>query len=342
MLIQETAEFHKVNNPGIAEALSEPLATLRILKRRIMLAEERFVLALVGWTNVGKSTLLNALLGYDLAPRRNGPCTAVPIEFESIKSEKPFSFKTHRYHSIKVPTHNCSSPDELRTKLDALANDAGAQSGSAIRKIVVQVPADILSERLVIADTPGFGAAQLGGAAGTHDETLRKYIVEAAAQVLWVVLAEQGIGESELTFFNDFLCNNCEDIVVTGSDGWPAEDRQRFQSRYEHAFKGRPPAFHFVSGLEGWHARQAGDDQALDAAGIKLLDRRLRSVAGLDYEGTVLALARDASDYLTGFRDDRRRPLRERWRPDSFGRWASNVPVTNPLKAPVSQILASP
>ena len=49
------------------------------------LGSARYVLSMVGLTNVGKSTLAQALLGHPVAPRRNGPATSVPVEYEHTR-----------------------------------------------------------------------------------------------------------------------------------------------------------------------------------------------------------------------------------------------------------------
>src|SRR5436189_273593 len=79
MLVQETADYH--HDEGIRIVMDEALRVLIKTRCKLRRSAHHHVVAVVGLSNVGKSTLLNALLGSDLAPHRNRPCTAAPIEF---------------------------------------------------------------------------------------------------------------------------------------------------------------------------------------------------------------------------------------------------------------------
>src|SRR5687767_1013787 len=79
LLLAESTEYQ--SQEAVRRLLKLAARTVQRIRRRMQLARHRYSVAVVGLGNVGKSTLLNALLGADLAPRRNGPCTAAPIEF---------------------------------------------------------------------------------------------------------------------------------------------------------------------------------------------------------------------------------------------------------------------
>ena len=83
MLVAESAEFQC--HQDIKRILSEAKEILVAVRHRLRVAKDRYVVGVVGLSNVGKSTLLNALLGSELAPRRNGPCTAGPLSLLMAK-----------------------------------------------------------------------------------------------------------------------------------------------------------------------------------------------------------------------------------------------------------------
>ena len=116
------------------------------------------------------------------------------------------------------------------------------------------MPVPLLLGGLVLADTPGFGAAQVGQAQGSHDLVVRQYLQDDVSQVFWIVLAEQGIGRREKLFYDESFAELCDDVVVTGCEDWSTKDRDRFRRRFSDCFQRRLPVFHFASGIKGLEA----------------------------------------------------------------------------------------
>ena len=228
-------------------------------------------------------------------------------------------------------------------RLSQLADDSGAEASRRIRKVEVRIAHPLLQNGLVIADTPGFGAAQDEAAAGSHEDALKQYLQREVSQVFWVVLAEQFIGSREKQFHGKFFAEMCDDIVVTGCEDWEQNDRERFRRRYAEALGQRLPRFHFVSGLRGLKARNAADAAGLEAAGITLLESRIRELADpvgrtASLRQTLCELAHDLSFWLREYRDERGSSLSRWWRPDSWDRWKYNVPPSD-LKETLTQAL---
>lgn len=278
----------------------------------------------MGQANVGKSTLLAALLGEDLSPRRNGPCTAAPIEFSWGPD---YRIEAHYRRTFQRPVWSCLNAADVLRHLVRLADEAECEARERPARIRVQVPLSLLETGLVIADTPGFGAAQSEpGCEGTHEESLRRYLVTEVSQVLWVVLAEAGIGKREQLFHEEFLAAVCDDVVVTGCDDWSEGDQQRFRRRFSPTLGLQSPEFHFVSGRQALRARLVHDNVGLEAAGIPDLERRIRDMANTDARIQALTrrmtvLCQNLGAWFNDYRDARREPLRTWWRPDSWSRW---------------------
>jgi GTP-binding protein EngB required for normal cell division len=325
MLLSESAEFHR--EAEVKAVFREAIGIAIVVRRRLELSRERFVVGIVGQTNVGKSTLMEALLGKEIVPRRNGPCTAAPVEF-SWASE--FRIQAEYIPSFQRRSWNGMDASEIRQLLGQLVDESQNETiGQADwpSRVRVQLPLPLLETGLVIADTPGFGAAQVDiQRAGTHDEVLQTYLQNEVSQVFWVVLGEQGILKRERDFYEQFLSQICDDLVVTGCDDWSQQDQQRFRSRFSSQLGFRVPRFHFVSGLQGTLARSNQDAQQLEAAGIAQLENRIRSLADPQcrqqvLKDSLLQLAENLGEWLFNFRDVRRRTLDLWWRPDSWLRW---------------------
>jgi len=338
MLFHESGDFHE--DPLVQTVMREAGRAAAAVRRRLRLIGDRYIVAVVGLTNVGKSTLLNALLGSNLAPRRNGPCTAAPIEFMHGEALK---VTLCRRESTRRRVWQCDNAEEVHQVLASIADDSGDQASRSVRKVLVECPTPLLRDGLVIADTPGFGAAQASEATGSHENALKQYLKDEVSQVFWVVLADQGIGKRERVFHDQFFGDICDDIVVTGCEDWDTRDRDRFRRRFADAFESRMPRFHFVSGLQGLRARQASDPAGLEAAGITLLESRIGQLS--DSEGrlaatreTLLQLAVDLREWLTEYRDGQRDHLDGWWRPDSWSRWSACL-RGHPIKEQLSQSL---
>ncbi|MBN2579384.1 MAG: dynamin family protein [Pirellulales bacterium] len=331
MLVYESAEYHSLGE--VRSVLQEASRILIAARRRLKIVADRYVVGVVGLTNVGKSTLLNALMGAELAPRRNGPCTAAPIEL--VYGEK-LRVTVYYRNSLTRPSWSCENIEAVHQRLALMSDEEGEVAGREVRKVSVEASLPLLGNGLVIADTPGFGAAQAGEADGAHEAALKGYLKDEVSQVFWVVLADQGIGKREKSFCDTFFAEICDDVVVTGSEDWESRDRERFRRRYADVFSGRRPQFHFVSGLKGAEARRAQDAESLEKAGIPMLEARIRELVNpagrlAAVKEGIIRLAEDLHYWLKQFRDNQQRPLSTWWRPDSWSRWRACQPK-NPLK----------
>jgi GTP-binding protein EngB required for normal cell division len=313
---------------------------LNEIRRRVKAASKRYVVAVVGLTNVGKSTLLNALFGVDLAPRRNGPCTAAPIEFVYGDS---YQVNVEHYNSFTHPHFPCATVEAVHERLTALADDSGAERSKSIKRVEVTAPLEILKYGLVIADTPGFGAAQIEGAEGSHEDALKKYLIDKVSQVFWVVLGEQGIGKREMEFRDAMFAQICGDVIVTRCDDWDDKDKSRFRQRFAQLFN-RIPQFHFTSGKLGIKAQKENDIKLLEQAGIPAIHERISALGNKEgrlqtIQDSILGLCEDLilwwKDYI-----NENRYLQPLWNPIALNNWKEFTENTaQPLTQKITDII---
>lgn len=340
ILLGESAAYHRQND-ALTAMFQDAMQNVMLLRQASEAIARRYIIGLVGASNVGKSTLLNAIFGGEITPRRNGPCTEAPIEFEyGEKYQVHVNFR----QQLKRPSWQCDSIEDVHNRLNALACDADSGAGQLIDRLVVRIPHPILSQEMIISDTPGFGAAQRGSADDRHEQTLKKYLHKSISKVFWVVLADQGIMDREKKFHDDFFADICNDIIVTGSEDWDEKDRSRFRKRYQKILSKPLLRFHFVSGKLGMKARQTADTELLEQSGIPLIERlfaelgnpkeRIQSLCH-----SLVTLCEDIHYWVEEYERDQGRKLACVWRLDSFYRWKYFC-KTDPLKQQMDAILS--
>lgn len=306
MFLQESAHYQSdLRFKDVLAAAREPVAAIR---HRLERAVTHYTVAVVGLTNVGKSTLLNALLGDRLAPERNGPCTALPIEFAygetiQVTAESEAGFRPRRSGPLRMT--------EVREILETFVNNASADGSNRVCRIVVHLPHALLQYGLALVDTPGFGAPQENGAPHPHECVLLGYLKQQVSQVFWVTLGEQGIGRREADFHQEHLAAVCDDVVVTGCEDWDEQDRRRYKRRFASLFEHRIPQFHFVSGQEQ-HGQLSLQER------IRQLARPSDRLAAA--QSALQELLVDLGEWARIEAEERNCARVELWRPDSWRR----------------------
>lgn len=149
-----------------------PIEALAVERQRPLLV------AVLGEFNAGKSTLLNALLGTDVAPTGVMPTTA--SLHHVAWAPDPFARVVVRGGTDRVVPH-----DELKEMLHALRRD-----GETVHRVLIYAPIERL-KRIEILDTPGFNAPET-----THAEEARRGI-EQAHVALWLLDATAPLKDSE-------------------------------------------------------------------------------------------------------------------------------------------------
>lgn len=340
MLLKETGEYNR-NDSNLKAIFNDAQLNVLLLRRQLKINSNRFIVGLVGMTNVGKSTLLNALLGAEIAPRRNGPCTAVPIEFEYGER---LNIRVYFAQQLNRPVWEFENIEQVYERLSTLADDSGALQSESIQKIVVECPNHILRSGIVLGDTPGFGAAQLEGAEGSHELALKEYLHNNVSRVFWVVRADQCIGATEKNFHDNYFRDICSDVIVTGSEGWEPKEQEQFRKKYMKDLNKPLLKFHFVSGKLGMKARAEQNEGLYIKSGIKSLEKELLQLDSdcrnrqLMIFKSLCTLCNDIAYWLKNYELKRNSPNEGWWRPDSLSRWKAFMSESE-TKNKINQIL---
>ena len=204
-----------------------------------------YVLSMVGLTNVGKSTLAQALLGHPVAPRGNGPTTAIPVEYLFSPC---WSIKTTYRETQRIVTTEFESAGELFTNLQTMVlsgKERHSDASNGIEKIVVRGPMELLEKGVILADTPGFGAAQVGEGAVSHQDNLVAYLKDQVHEVMFCLSGRNlNVGNDELRYFKA-IQELCSTVIVTKWDEG-ADEHDHQMKRYEDRFSDLFPYCRFL------------------------------------------------------------------------------------------------
>jgi hypothetical protein len=198
----ETAEGFERLAAILEEELGLERAATKLSERAVKLREGRFTLLILGEFKRGKSTLLNAMLGRDLLPRKAAPCTAIltSLRYGSAPAVRvlftdgrvehltPEQF-TDKYE-LKVEDVVGGEDDEA-TYYQAMAQDRFKDIDMA----EVDYPLELCRHGVELVDSPG-----LAEHAARERRTL-EYLKHADA-VIMVLDAINFLNQRELAFIH--------------------------------------------------------------------------------------------------------------------------------------------
>jgi len=170
-----------------AESLAEHVPALAALAVPMARAAEAFgrplLVAIMGEFNAGKSSLVNALAGADVAPVGVTPTTA--------------TINVLRYGSGggRVSYHDGTTRDLGPASVGPFLRELADGEAAAIRQVEIFAPVESL-RRVEIVDTPGLNSLR-----PEHEKVARDFLVEADALV-WVFAAGQAAKASERAALN--------------------------------------------------------------------------------------------------------------------------------------------
>lgn len=216
-----------------------------------------FHLVVVGEFNHGKTTFVNALLGDRVLPVGVTPTTAVIHHI--VHATEPRARLVQRDGEV--------SSLEFEHVRDFAVS--GERDSERVKFLEVGFPADLLSERIVLVDTPGVNDLSL-----TRAEITYGYIPRSDA-VLFVLDAGQPVKESERQFLEQQLIGKSRDkivFVVAKSDIWSDSERGEALDYVRNRLSGlvENPAVFAISALAALEGRRG--ESGLDELEAHLKD----------------------------------------------------------------------
>ena len=205
----------------------------RLCKLTERIKKQRVEIAFVGKSNVGKSTLINAVFGEDVAPKRNGPYTAAVVEYRYAEK---YSIILQKPGCLLAEVISCNSAKELYEKLKQESTVSANAVFAEAERIVVKLPSAMLKNGAVIYDTPGFGATKgEEETEGVHDGIVKEFLEKQCCdQIFWIFRGDNPT-DTELDFVKEYIKfydDSNRLIVNVDDDDTPVDLQNEYKKRY--------------------------------------------------------------------------------------------------------------
>lgn len=146
----------------------------------------QIVVPFLGMQGVGKSTLMNAVLGENILPNTEAETTCVPVEIHYGAEPKGII-----YYKNSEKTDSANTLQELTLYVD---NDCNPCNEKQVSKVVLYRPLDLLKKGLILVDLPGTWSLNT-----VNQETTEQYITSLCSAV-FVFSTYKTLDELEMQF----------------------------------------------------------------------------------------------------------------------------------------------
>ena len=288
-LAELASEFNAEHIAVIARSIAERVS------------EGRFYVACVGQFKRGKSTLLNALVGYPVLPAGVIPVTTVPT---IIRHRERLAARV-RFESSDWADVPVSAVDQY------VSEEKNPDNAKGVTGLEIFVPNRLLEAGMCLVDTPGLGSVHVG-----NSETTRAFIPHIDAAIV-LIGADPPLSGEELELVES-VAREVHDLLFVLNKADRTNDAERseavaFARRVLEKRLGRAvPTILQVSALERLEKRGPERDwvaliQALDFLVV-------HSGCSLVREATKRGIKRTADQLLAVINEERdalRRPVEE-------------------------------
>jgi dynamin family protein len=281
-----------------ASSVRDPLPAQLINLRRLdelrqRLVTDRFQLAVLGQFKRGKSTLLNALLGFPILPTAVVPLTAIPTFVQAGRRPCVRSV----FLSEKEEEFEAGRPEELADRVAALVTeDANPNNVLGLSRVEIRLPVRLLERGVVLIDTPGVGSTF------RHNTERAEAVLPECDAALFVVSPDPPITEVEIDYLAQVQATVSRLIIVLNKidavesdDLAPATAFLRRMLAERAGLAGNVPVFP-LSARAALRAKMSGDLAALAASGLPPLEAYLSDLLAREKRTALAeAIARKAA-----------------------------------------------
>jgi hypothetical protein len=283
------------DRPGLAMRLDDLAARL---------GQERLRIAVLGQFKRGKSTFLNALLGYPLLPTGVVPLTAIPT---FLHWSPHFSLEAHDLDGKPLETVSSGDRSEITTILKRLVTEEGnPRNRLRVGRVDVFAPAPILADGIQLVDTPGIGSTL------RHNTDAALAVLPECDAAFFVLSVDPPVTAAELEYLDQvrpmisplFFILNKIDYFAAADRPAAVSFLRRALGDHMPAGEGGYPIFS-VSARLALEAKQSGDEAGIENSGLAEIEKELTEILVRQKQEILrAAIARKGSAILESARSD--------------------------------------
>lgn len=234
---------------------------------------KEIIIPVLGMQGMGKSTLINGILGENILPNEADETTCVPVEVKFGEDEHADVFFKNNSPSKRVFTN-----DELAMYVDNNYNPANEKQ---VSHIVLYRKNELLKSGLIIVDLPGIGSLT-----AANEETTNRYI-ENLCTAIFVIPTNPTIRRREAVFIKSawmqfpmavFVQNHWDESKreVEESIDFNSKVLRNIASEINADFNDEIIVVNAYNALYG---ALNSDDELVNSSNIKTLVNRIRNVS---------------------------------------------------------------
>ena len=255
----------------------------------VKLAEDRFILAVVGQFKRGKSSLMNAIIGRELLPTGVLPVTSVVTRLRFGPSQRLL---------ISRPNAHFLSDAPLSTLAEYVTQEGNPGNQKQINGVYVELPLPFLRRGVEFVDTPGVGSAIEANTA-----TTMAFLPQCDAAI-FITSVDTPMTAVETAFLAD-IRQHAEKlfIVVNKIDLMEDREREEVLNYIAETIRQQTGAANLrvfpASSRLGLKARLAGDSEGYRCSGLAALEETLAEFLSSEKSEALLAAVLNKALRLT-------------------------------------------
>lgn len=228
------------------------------------LEKEQFYLVVLGEGKRGKSTFINALLGYPLLPAGVVPVTGVVTLVR---------FGSEPYMEVHFQDSRPARGIKSAALWEYISEEANPENQKGVERVEIACPAPFLSWGITLVDTPGVGSVF------EHNTEVTRAFLPRADAAVFVFSVDPPLNRAELEWLAHvreqvphlFLVQNKIDYLPPGEQA----QAETFAWGQIRGHLGQEHPVFAISALQALQAKAKEDAGALEAAGLPSFETAL-------------------------------------------------------------------